>query len=610
MSKFHLQKQIIDRRSLLVLGMQGLAFSVLGARLFYLQSVKKDKYQTLSERNRLRIQLIAPSRGEITEATGKVLSYNKRSFRVYVVKENTKQLTEALDKLSNLISISNNDREMTFKRAKYRRRFTAVLVRENLNWEEMSKISVQKIYLKGVEITVGESRLYSEKDSYAHVLGYVGKVNLGDVKSDDDPMLKLPGFEIGKTGVERTYEKLLRGQAGTQQIEVNVKGRSIKTLDGTAPEKGMDISLTIDDRLQKYAMKLLRPYRSASMVVLDVKTGAVKAMVSQPSFDPNLFVRGISNSEWGKLRDNPYRPLTNKSTSGLYSPGSLLKMIVALTALKSNIKPNKRVNCTGYVTVSKRRFHCWKKQGHGSVNLVRSIRESCDSWYYEMSLKVGVNNIAKMAKVFGLGQTYDLGLLTQYKGIIPNKEWKRNRYDKAWYIGETVLTSIGQGYVLTTPLQLAVMTARIATGKEISPFISSLDINGVMRDTEYKDISVPKEHLDVVRQGMYEVVHHRRGTAHRSRLNSWAMAGKTGTAQVRTISASERESEDGVIKNKDLAWKNRDHALFSGYAPYKNPRFAMCVVVEHGGSGSTTAAPLARKIMNEVERLYGKEKVV
>ena len=604
MRKFYLQKQNINRRSMMMMGIQGLAFSVLGARLFYLQSIKKEVYTTLSDKNRLRVQLLPPSRGVIRESTGKKLSYNRRSFRVYIIKENTANLIASLLKLKKVINLSEYDIEQTLKRAKYRHSYTPILVRENLNWDEMAKISVRKVYLKGVEIMAGESREYPSKNAYAHIIGYVGKVSRGDVKNDADPLLDLPGFEIGKNGVEKTYEAVLRGKAGTQQVEVNVKGRHIKSLEGEPPITGEDVVLSIDDRLQKYAMRILEPYRSASMIVMDANTGAIKAMVSQPSFDPNLFVGGISHKDWNVIRDNPYRPLMNKSISGQYAPGSLFKMIVALSALSVNVRPNHSVYCKGYTEIGSHKFHCWKKTGHGKVDLSKSLRESCDIWYYETSLQVGINTIAKTARKFGLGKIFDLGLPTQKKGIVPDKAWKKNRYGKDWYIGETVIASIGQGYVLATPLQLAVMTSRIATGKEVVPFISVYDENHVLRNTQYKKIDVPKKHLDYVRKSMYEVVNHYRGSAKRARPNHWIMAGKTGTAQVRTISQAERDSEEGVIKNKNLKWKYRDHALFTGYAPFDNPKYVVVAVVEHGGSGASTSAPLVKKMFDKISSIY------
>ena len=604
MRKYYLHKQKINRRSFVMMGIQTLAFSVLGVRLFSLQSNEKEKYFMLSERNRLRVLLLAPSRGEIFDSKGKKLSYNKHSFRVYIIKESTEELKASLKKLKEIITITDRDIAQTLKRAKYRSAYTSVLVRENLNWEEMSKVSVQKVYLKGVEIMEGESREYPEGNAYAHFIGYVGKVSRSDVEKEDSALLELPGFEIGKRGVEKVYESVLRGQAGTRQVEVNVKGRRIKSFEVTNSVRGENITLTVDDRLQKFAMDILKSYHSASMVVIDVKTGAIKAMVSQPSFDPNLFVSGISHKDWDALRHSKYDSLINRPVSGQYAPGSLFKMVVALTALKLHIKPSHSISCKGYIEIASRKFHCWKKRGHGKVDLHKSLRESCDIWYYETSLKVGINNIAKTARQLGLGQTYNLGLDSQASGLVPDKAWKRDRYNKDWYIGETVIASIGQGYVLSTPLQLAVMTARIASGNAVTPHISSIDPNGDARDTKYKKLSIPKKHLDIVRNGMHAAVNHNRGTAKRSRLKDWIMAGKTGTAQVRTISQLERESEDGVIKNKNLEWKYRDHALFTGYAPFDNPRFAVVAVVEHGGGGSSASAPLVKRMFDKISSLY------
>ena len=467
----------------------------------------------------------------------------------------------------------------------------------------MAKLQVNKNDLFGVNVNLGETRKYLYNNLFSHVVGYVGKISKQDVKDQDDPLQFVPGFEIGKSGLEKSYENYLRGSAGAKQVEVNVSGQIINEIGDIQPTRGQDLEISVDLDLQKFIAKKLSSHRSASMVVMNVQNGDVKAMYSQPSFDANIFVGGISYKNWDKIRTNKYSKLVNKSLAGQYAPGSTFKVIVALTALKHNVVDDEKLFCGGYTEISGRKYHCWKKTGHGKIKLIKSIRESCDVWYYHMSLKVGIDNIAKMSKKFGLGIKYDFEMSPQASGLIPTKKWKQENRNEPWYKGDTVISSIGQGFVLTTPLQLAVMTARIATGKEVTPRITKHSSNGELIQNNFPDLGVDKKHLDIIREGMYDVVNHYRGTARNYKTSGWDMAGKTGTSQVRTISLSERESEEGVIKNHNLEWKYRDHALFVAYAPVKNPKYAVSCVVEHGGSGSGVAAPLVRDVLNKLYEL-------
>ena len=588
-------------------GLQTACFGVLTSRLYYLQHLESKKYKKLSNKNRLKVNIIAPRRGDIFDEKGKIIASSKRIFRLQILKDKFDDFVLSLDNLRTVIKINDEEYASIIAQAKSARRYTSILIKENITWSEMATVQVNKNNLFGVNISEGETRYYKHNDLFAHVVGYVGKISQSDKKYKDDPLQFVPGFEIGKSGIERSFEEYLRGSAGAEQTEVNVKGQIVSAVKNIPPTKGQNLQITLNKDLQTHIKNLLSKHRSASMVVMDINNGDVKAMVSQPSFDANLFVGGISSKNWNELRNNKYGALMNKPTSGQYAPGSTFKMIVALTALKYNVVGDKKLFCKGFTEISNRKYHCWKKKGHGKVDLIKSLRESCDIWYYNMSLKVGIDNIAKMAKIFGLGQTYDFNLSPQEDGIIPTKNWKKVNRGASWYKGDTVISSIGQGYVLSTPLQLAVMTARLASGKQVVPRISKINPNTEPNAPQFKNLNVNKTHLDIIRKGMYEVVNHHTGTARYYKTKGWKMAGKTGTSQVRTISLSERESEEGVIKNENLQWKYRDHALFVGYAPVENPKYAVACVVEHGGSGSGTAAPLVRDALNKLYELENKK---
>ncbi|MGB1360702.1 MAG: penicillin-binding protein 2 [Alphaproteobacteria bacterium] len=592
---------LLHRRSFIMFGLQIVGFGALASRLYYLQHLNSNKYKTLSDRNRFKVNIIPSNRGAITDETGAEISNAKQVFRVQILKHDMKSFLSSLENLKQYIKITPEQEEKIIKKAKRTRKYTYILIKEHISWKDMSRIQVNKTKLYGVNVSMGETRSYPYKNLFAHVVGYVGKISHRDVKDNkDDPLLFVPGFEIGKSGIEKSYENHLRGSVGAEQVEVNVNGQIVNTINDIQPTKGDDLQLSINLELQKFIAEKLSAHNSASMVVLDVNTGDVKGMYSHPSFDPNLFVGGISYKDWNRIRNNKYSQLLNKAIAGQYAPGSTFKMAVGLAALYYNIDTKKKVFCNGGVEISNHKYHCWKKTGHGRVDMVKSLRESCDIWYYQKSLEIGIDNIAKVAKKLGLGMQYDFDITPQLPGLVPTKEWKKNKQNKSWYIGDTVISSIGQGVVLATPLQLAVMTARIATGREVVPRMTKVDGDGELRTVKFNKMKINTEHLDIIRQGMYEVVNHERGTAKRSRTTGWKMAGKTGTSQVRRISQSERESEDGVIKNQNLKWEYRDHALFVGYAPADNPKYAIACVVEHGGSGSAAAAPLVRDVMNKI----------
>ncbi|MFN4155419.1 MAG: penicillin-binding protein 2 [Paracoccaceae bacterium] len=584
------------RRALLMGGAMTAMFAVLGARMRYLSVDQADQFKLLAEENRISIRLIPPARGLIHDRNGKVLAGNEQNYRVVITREDAGNVDEVLAKLAHIIPLTADDLDRTTKEMRRTSPFAPITVADRLTWEDLSKIALNAPSLPGVSPEVGLSRQYPRDTDFAHVLGYVGPVSERDLEALDspDPLLRIPKFQIGKIGVERWLEDHLRGRAGTRRIEVNAVGRVMRELEREEGDPGSDVRLTIDADVQNFIQARLGE-ESAAAVVMDVNNGDLIAIVSSPSFDPNLFVRGISHTDYNGLMENDHRPLANKTVQGLYPPGSTFKMITALAALDAGvINVNTTVRCPGYLEFGGRRFHCWKRGGHGPVNLEKSLAESCDVYYYDIAQRVGIKKIAEMGKRFGLGIRHDIPMSAIADGIMPNRAWKQERHKQDWRIGDTINASIGQGYVLTSPLQLAVMTARIATGRAVSPrLVRSIDGKDVPVP-EAPSIGISEEIMRKIRSGMFAVMNGERGTAKSSRIADEAMvwAGKTGTSQVRNITAAERAR--GVISNDQLPWNRRDHALFVGYAPYTNPRYAVSVVVEHGGGGSTAAAPIAR----------------
>lgn len=595
-----------SRRALLLGGGQALLLTGLAGRMYYLQVVEADRYKTLAEDNRINLRLLPPPRGRILDRFGYALASNRQNFRVVLVREQAGDVKQVLDALSQLMKLDEHDYKRVLREASRKRGFVPVTVRENLSWDEVSRVEVNGPELPGVSIEMGQIRDYPFAASMSHVLGYVAAVAERDLTGD--PLLELPGFRIGKNGIEQKYDLPLRGAAGNSQIEVNAYGRVIRELKREEGKPGDELVLTLDGGLQTFTHQRLLGEKSASAIVMDIENGDVLSMASTPSYDPNAFNIGLTVKQWNDLINDPLKPLNNKATTGLYAPGSTFKMIVALAALKAGIGTDHRAFCPGHMTLGRARFHCWKRHGHGWVDMIRSIQHSCDVYFYDISRKIGVDNIAAMARKFGLGEPSGIDLKGERGGVIPTRDWKLANIGEPWQGGETLIASIGQGFVLTTPLQLAVMTARLATGKAVTPRLT----RGVRADDDvpqgdpptpdFADIDVPKAHLDIVREAMDAVSNHPRGTAYRARIEEegWELAGKTGTSQVRRITMAERAA--GVTKNEQLPWRRRDHALFVAYAPVHKPRYACAVVVEHGGGGSKVAAPIARDILLETQR--------
>ena len=595
----------LGRRTLLVGGLQ-LAFAgALGARMRYMQVDQADQFRLLAEENRINIRLIAPERGELFDRNGIPLARNAPSYRIVLVREDAGDVEQVIANLARLVELDPDELERAMAEMRRSPPFLPVTLAERVSWQDISRVAVNAPALPGITPEVGLTRVYPRTDTLAHVVGYVGPVSDYDLSKieDPEPVLRIPRFQIGKVGLEAKREKLLRGKAGAKRVEVNATGRVMRELDRREGNPGADLQLTIDADLQDYVQARLGK-ESASAVIMDCQTGDLRAIASSPSFDPNLFVRGISLADYNTLTGDKYRPLANKSVQGTYPPGSTFKMMTALAALEAGVvSPNDTIWCPGYLKVGDRRFHCWKRAGHGNVDLLNSLKQSCDVYYYDVALQVGIDKISEMARRFGLGIRHDIPMSAVARGLAPNRAWKSEVHNQDWLVGDTANSAIGQGYMLASPLQLAVMTARIATGRAVKPrLIKSVDSieepNGAGAS-----LGLNENHLRQIRRGMYTVANDRRGTAYRSRIiaEGMRMAGKTGTSQVRNITAAERAA--GVIRNADLPWERRDHALYVDFAPYDAPKFAVAVVVEHGGGGSTAAAPIARDIT--LQALYG-----
>lgn len=595
----------VTRRALLLSGGMAAMFVALGARMRYLGIEQADQFRLLAEENRISIRLLPPIRGVIHDRHGKVLAENEQNYRVVMTREDAGDVEAVLNRLSHVIPLTRSDLDDALEALKKNSSFVPITVKDRLNWEEFSRVALNAPALPGVTPETGMSRVYPRDADFAHVLGYVGPVSEKDLEGveNPDPVLQIPKFQIGKVGVERWLEDTLRGTAGTKRIEVNHIGRVMRELDRIEGQAGSDVHLTIDAGVQNFIQARLGE-ESASCIVMDVTNGDIIAAVSSPSFDPNLFVRGISNTDFRYLMDHDHRPLANKAVQGAYPPGSTFKMVTALAALEEGvITPETTVRCPGHFESGGRRFHCWRRSGHGAVDLGRSLSESCDVYYYEVALKVGIDKIAEMGRRLGLGIRHDLPMSAITEGNMPDKAWKMERHQAEWRIGDTINASIGQGYVLSSPLQLAVMTARLASGRAVKPrLVRAIDGREIPVEPA-EPLGLSTSNLTAVLHGMDAVMNEAGGTARSSRIvaDGLRMAGKTGTSQVRNISAAERAS--GVISNEQLPWNRRDHALFVGYAPYDNPRYAVSVVVEHGGGGSTAAAPIARDAL--LRALYG-----
>ncbi len=601
MAREGLRYQTYSRRTLLLAGLQGIALGALGLRLYYLSIVNGEKYRLRADKNRIFIRLIAPERGEIFDRNGEKLATNTQDLRALLVPEQADQLEPTLAKVQQIIDLNDRRLGRIRRRISRQRKFVPVTLAQGLDWETFSRLNVEIPQLPGVMTDAGHSRLYPGGEAIAHLVGYMASPDEEDIYKS--PLYQLPGFKIGKQGLERRYEALLRGASGTRRVEVNAVGREIRELPPREESiRGNDLHLTLDMSLQQYVMQELGE-EAAGVVVMDIASGDVLAMASSPGYDPNEFTRGISNANWQALLKDPRAPLLNKSVTGQYPPGSTIKMVVALAALEQGlISPDTTYYCNGRHRLGDHTFHCWQNRGHGELNLLEAIAKSCDVYFYEIAEKLDIDLIADMASRFGLGATFDMGVDGEKEGLLPTREWKRIFQQQSWQLGETLNVAIGQGAILATPLQLAVMTARLASGLQVVPRIVS-DVEG--NGNFFAPLDVNPYHLETVQRTM-EMVMEEGGTAHdyARRKSATKLAGKTGTAQVRRISLAERQAEGGVLENDELPWASRDHALFVGYAPAEAPKVAVSVIFQHGGGGSSVAAPLARRFMDKALEAY------
>ena len=593
-----LQRKRFTRRALVLAGSQLALASGLVARLYQLQVVEAPAWRILADDNRIALRLLPPPRGPISDRFGIDLALNRQTWRLVLIPEEAASVADTLAAIAALIDLPERDRRRVEKQAGRRRGFVPVTVRENLSWREVARIEVNLPQLSGVLIETGQSRHYPHGPLAAHITGYVGAVTEAELTGD--PLLELPGFRTGKNGVEKVFERTLRGAAGSRHVEVNAHGRVIRELARSEGTPGAALKLTIDMGLQAYADRRLRG-QVGSVVVLDLVTGDVLALVSSPAYDPNAFAHGLSGAAWQALLADPRRPLVNKAIAGQYPPGSTFKMTVALAALEAGVDPERTIHCPGHYLLGSHRFHCWRRWGHGDVAMVEALKRSCDVYFYRTARQIGIERIAAMARRFGFGEASGIELAGEQTGLVPTPAWKEAARGEAWHGGETLIAGIGQGYLLSTPLQLAVMAARLGHGAgKVTPRL--VREAGAPARPAFQPLGLADEKLALVQDAMARVVNDGDGgTAFAARIaeDGMAMAGKTGTVQVRRISQAEREAG---IDDADRPWNQRDHALFVAYAPLSAPRYACAVVIDHGGSGSRAAAPVARDVLREAQK--------
>ena len=603
------KSDVINRRMFVIGTAKLIILAGIVARLFSLQINENKKYLTLSDKNRIREWKLPPTRGNIVDYFGNIIAGNLKVYQLHIIPEQVENFNYLISRLKTLLQLTDKKIEKIIKLKKQIKPWDSIIVSENLSWSEFAKVNNYLYDLVGVKPVMTISRNYPFSDIYTHVLGYVSQPNEEDILQNK--VIKerfVPGMKVGKLGLEKTLENYLIGTNAIQRYEVNAYGKRINQLEHQKGKEGSKIRLTVDTEMQKLSAELLIN-KAGSISVMDIYTGEVVSMYSSPSYNPNSFLFGISKDEWQLIRNNPLKPLINKTISGLYSPGSTIKPIVALSALENNIiNPNFKVKCTGKIEFYGQTFHCWKEKGHGFVSLKNAMKQSCDTYFYEIARLLGVDRLKITAEKFGLGKK----VLGEYfenekKGLFPNTNWKKNNLGKGWVLGETLITGIGQGYIQTTPLQLCLMTAQIANGGySIKPKIivnnnplTYEQAKREMKEQNNKNLNTQlfknSKNVKIVQEAMFSSTNEIYGTSYRSRIDDpkYQFAGKTGTAQVKRISKRERELD---LKIDQIPYNDRDHALYIAYGPYKNPRYALSIIVEHGGSGSRAAAPMAKKL--------------
>ena len=588
-----MQEMTFTRRATVIGGLQIGVGVLLAARMAYISVAENGRYKLLSESNRVNLTLVPPRRGWLIDRNGKPIANNKTDFRVDIIPDRLRDREKTVATLAELLSLDQEELERINRELEQASSFQPVQVATGLDWEEYAAVSVRLPDLPGVSPRQGFSRNYPSGPAIGHLVGYVGIASAEDYKANPDPILITPGYKIGKDGLEKIFEDHLQGEPGAKRVEVTARGKIVRELNTRPDVPGKPLQLTLDIDLQQYAARRLGP-ESGAVVVLDCLTGDILTMTSMPSFDPNSFSDGIGVTEYGMLREDDHVPLLDKSLKSLFPPGSTVKPMVALAFLEAGLDPDETVNCSGGLRVGNRRFRCWKRGGHGRVDMAKGIYQSCDVYFYYFAQKIGINPIALMANRLGMGQKYPLPVASQFYGTVPDPAWLKKKYDREWQAYDTVNATIGQGYMLANPTQLAVMAARLATGKNLMPRLLMTD-----KKPKMETLNLDPEHLLYVQKAMSDVVNGP-GTAGRARLpiEDVKLAGKTGTAQVVNLNFGRG--------GQDVAWKYRDHGLFICFAPYDNPRYAAAVVIQHGG-GSGAAYPVARDVMTF---LYDREKAM
>ena len=624
------KRNIVSRRMFILTAAKVIIFGGIITRLFSLQINNNKKYLNLSDENRLREWRLPPVRGDFKDYFGNIIAGNVEIFQLHVVPEEVTNFKVLMFRLRKILNLSDNEYRKIIKKKNSQKPWETLIISNNLSWDEFSKINLYLHELNGAKPVLSIARNYPFKDNYSHVLGYVSQASVEDINRNE--IIKnnhVPGLKVGKTGLEKTYEKKLIGTNGVQRYEVNAFGKRVKELDHEKGKKGDNIRITIDTEIQKFLTESLKN-KSGSISVMDIYTGEIVAIQSSPTFDPNMFIYGIGNEEWKKITKNPLKPLLNKTLSGLYSPGSTIKPIVALSALENGvIKKNFKVRCKGKIELFGQTYHCWKDKGHGLMDLRNAVKQSCDTYFYEVARLLGVDRLKKTAEKFGLGKkVLENSFFEEKKGIVPSTEWKKEALGKNWVLGETLITGIGQGYIQTTPLQLCLMTAQLANGGyKIKPKIiadkNQMNANqikfkmkqnfiknkfdktqnlldrtqGIFQNKEnfFTPLFKDKKNIDFVLDSMYGATNEIMGTSYSSRIEDdfYQFAGKTGTAQVKRITEEARELD---LKTSEIPYEDRDHALYIAFGPYKDPRYAVSIIIEHGGSGSSAAAPIAKDL--------------
>ena len=616
-----IKSKLISRRMfLLTVSKAVIVVGVLG-RLISLQINESSKYKTLSDKNRFREWKLAPERGIIKDYFNEEIASNKQVYQIHLIPENTRSIEETFFRLKTILNISDKKIFSLRKRIAKQKPWEPIIISDNLNWSEFSRINLFLHELQGIEPIVSVARMYKDHSS-AHALGYVSQVSAKDLKNKKYlKEMSVPGMAVGKTGLERRLDQEIIGEVGFQRYEVNAFGKRIKQIKVDPGKAGKSFKTTLDLEVQRYATEILAD-KAASVCVMDIYNGDIVSLVSSPSYDPNAFVHGVDRDYWNSLIKNDRKPLTNKAVSGLYPPGSTIKTLVALSALENKIiRPLDTVRCKGKIELFGEKFHCWKKKGHGVMNMRTGIKRSCDVYFYEVARRLGVDRLSETAKKFGLGKRVLQDFSEERSGVVPNTSWKKKYIGQNWYLGETLHSGIGQGYFQSTPIQLCLMTAQIANGGfEIKPRIlfdktknnlkeylkfknenpgQPLPADLLVSNFDLKPLFKNQENIKIIKDAMYASSNEPGGTSYRSRLEDkrFTFAGKTGSSQIRKFTEEQREAE---VKQEQLKYENRDHALFIAFAPVSDPKYAISVVVEHGGTGSSAAAPIAKKVIKKV----------